>query len=242
MTDLMLRLRRSSRTLLARDGHPGPGPGRVALVMSRAGVGKTAFLVGIGIDSLLAGQRVLHVSRDRTVDKVRDRYDEIFHELIRPERGLDNIPRIQLEMERRRHIYSFFGDAFSVARLNEVVHMLAEHVDFRPDVLIIDRMDIRELSHEEIAGVRALAEATRAEAWMSCRTHRDDPPAAPGHLPPPADSMEDILDLVFRLDPKGDQVRLHVLKDRDQMLDRDTHVGLDPSTLLLVPMHPSSLG
>ena len=39
MTDT-ISLRRSPRTLLARDGHPGPGPGKLGLVMARAGVGK----------------------------------------------------------------------------------------------------------------------------------------------------------------------------------------------------------
>ena len=28
MTELMIALRRSPRTLLARDGYPGPGPGK----------------------------------------------------------------------------------------------------------------------------------------------------------------------------------------------------------------------
>ena len=69
MTDrLMIELRRSPRKLLERDGHPGPGPGHLALIFARAGVGKTAFLVGIGVDALLAGQKVLHVSLESTVD------------------------------------------------------------------------------------------------------------------------------------------------------------------------------
>ena len=55
MTKIMIELRRSPRTLLERDGHSGPGAGHLALVMARAGVGKTAFLVGIGIDALLSG-------------------------------------------------------------------------------------------------------------------------------------------------------------------------------------------
>jgi len=44
--------------------------------MARAGVGKTAFLVGIGVDALLSGQKVLHCSLERTVDKVRTWYDD----------------------------------------------------------------------------------------------------------------------------------------------------------------------
>ena len=72
MTDLMISLRRSPRTLLERDGHPGPGPGKLGLVLARAGVGKTAVLTGIGVDALLSGQKVLHVSIERTIDKVRE--------------------------------------------------------------------------------------------------------------------------------------------------------------------------
>ena len=242
MTETMLRLRRSPRKLLSRDGHPGPGPGRMALVMSRAGVGKSAFLVGIGLDSLLAGQRVMHVSRHRTVDKVRERYDEIFHELVQ-NNGIEpaDAARIQLEIERRRHIYTFLGDSFSVDKIRDGIALLGEHTDFRPDVLIIDRMDVRAIDRNEFEPLRELAAGDGIEVWMSARTHRDDPPAKPGHLPPPADQIEDLLDLVLRLDPRGDQVLLHVLKDRERMLDEDMHVGLDPRSLLLIPMQPSSL-
>ncbi len=242
MTETMLRLRRSPRKLLSRDGHPGPGPGRLALVMSRAGVGKTAFLVGIGLDSLLAGQRVMHVSRDRTVEKVRDRYDEIFSELA-GKNGIEpgDAARIQLEIERRRHIYAFLGDSFSVDKLAEGIELLGQHTDFRPDVLIVDRMDVRTTDRQQYEQLRELAVRCGVEVWVSSRTHRDDPAALPGHLPAPADAIEDLLDLVLRLDPRGNQVLLHVLKDRDRMLDEDMHVGLDPRSLLLIPMQPSSL-
>ncbi|RMF72602.1 MAG: hypothetical protein D6738_10850 [Acidobacteria bacterium] len=242
MTETMLRLRRSPRKMLSRDGHPGPGPGRMALVMSRAGVGKSAFLVGIGLDSLLAGQRVMHVSRHRTVDKVRERYDEIYSELVQ-KNGIDpaDAARIQLEIERRRHIYTFLGDTFSVDKIAGGIDLLARHTDFRPDVLIVDRMDVRAIDAAEFAALRALAEEREIEVWMSARTHRDDPPAVAGHLPPPADQIEHLLDLVLRLDPRGNQVLLHVLKDGERMLDEDMHIGLDPRSLLLVPMQPSSL-
>jgi KaiC/GvpD/RAD55 family RecA-like ATPase len=242
MTELMRRLRRSSRTLLARNGHPGPGPGHLALVMSRAGVGKTAFLVGIGIDSLLAGQRVLHVSRDRPVDRVRDRYDEILHELLRGEPHVENPALLQLKVERRRHIHSFLGDSFTIARLRNAIDLLVRHVDFRPEVVLIDRMDIDDgIDTGAVEELRQLARQLDAEIWMTCRTHRDGPQGRPGHLPPPAEEIEHLVDLCFRLDPHDDRVRLHVLKDREQMLDKDMHIELDPNSLLLVPVHGSSL-
>ncbi len=67
----------------------------------------------------------------------------------------------------------------------------------------------------------------------TCQTHRGDPQAEPGHLPPPAEGLEDLTDLAFRLDSHDRKIRLHVLKDHQQMLDEDTHILLDPRTLLL---------
>ncbi len=113
MTNLMIKLRRSPRTLLERDGHPGPGGGHLALVMARAGVGKTAFLVGIGIDALLSGQKVLHISLDCTVDKIRDWYDDLLREMLRREKKLEHRAALQLELERRRNIHTKVGRSFS---------------------------------------------------------------------------------------------------------------------------------
>jgi hypothetical protein len=41
------------------------------------------------------------------------------------------------------------------------------------------------------------------------------------------------VDLAFRLDPYDAKVRLHVLKDNDQMVGQDLNILLDPQTLLL---------
>jgi hypothetical protein len=78
-----------------------------------------------------------------------------------------------------------------------------------------------------------MASQVGAELWMACRTHRDGPSAAEGHLPPPADRFEDLVDTAFRLDPQDAKVRLHVAKDDQKMLARDLNVVLDPRTLLL---------
>lgn len=234
MTDLMLKLRRSPRTLLERDGHPGPGPGKLALVMARAGVGKTAFLSGIGIDALLSGQKVLHVSLERTIDKVRDWYDEGLAEMLRADKKLEHLGALQLNMERNRHIHTFVGQSFSVDRVRQTLDLLRDAMEFVPAVIILDRMEYTELDLPSITELKQLAESVGAELWMACRTHRDGPQAAPGHLPPPADTFEDLVDVAFSLVPYDAKVRLHVLKDRDRMIDRDLNIVLDQQTMLLV--------
>lgn len=233
MTNLMIELRRSPRTLLERDGHPGPGPGQLGLVMARAGVGKTAFLVGIGIDAMLAGQKVLHVSLDRTVDKVRTWYDDLLVEMLRREKKLEHWAAIQLEVERRRHIHTYVGQSFTVERLRGGLNLIGQAMDFVPQVIILDRVQLEETDPDEVAAIRSVAGGLGAELWMACRTHREEPAAGPGQLPPPADRFQDSVDLAFSLNPNRGRVRLHVVKDRQEMLAKDLNILLDPTTLLL---------
>lgn len=231
---VMTDLRRSPRKLLERDGHPGPGPGNLALVLARAGVGKTAFLVGIGIDALLAGQKVLHVSLESTVDKVRDWYDDVLREMLTRDGKLEQREVLQLELERRRHIHTYLDGSFAIERLSQALELLTTVMHFVPDVILFDDIDIDDerVDPDAVAAVKAMANEIGAELWMTCHTHREEP-ALPGHLPPPADRLEHLTDLAFRLDSHDAKVRLHVLKDQQRMLDEDLHILLDPQTLLL---------
>ena len=233
MTNLMFGLRRSPRTLLERDGHPGPGPGKLALVLGRAGVGKTAFIVGIGIDALLSGQKVLHISLDRSVDKVRTWYDDLLLGMLRREKKLEYSSAVQLEIERRRHIHTYVDGAFSVERFRQALDLLKSAMDFKPDVVIFDRLGSAEVGPETIESLRSIAGEVGAEMWMAYRTHRDDPRPEPGHLPAGAAAFEDLVDLAFSLDPHGNRIRLHVIKDQDQVIDEDLNIVLNPKTLLL---------
>ncbi len=233
MTNLMFGLRRSPRTLLERDGHPGPGPGKLALVLGRAGVGKTAFIVGIGIDALLSGQKVLHISLERSVDKVRTWYDDLLMEMLRREKKLEHWAAIQLEVERHRHIHTYAGSAFSIDRLRQALDLLQSAMDFTPDVIILDRLDSANLKPETIKALRAIAGEVGAEMWMAYRTHRDDPKPEPGHLPADAQSFGDFVDLAFSLDPHDNRVRLRVIKDQDEVVNKDLNILLNPKTLLL---------
>lgn len=233
MSEVMINLRRSPRKLLERDGHPGPGPGRLALILARAGVGKTAFLVDVGMDALLSGQEVLHIALDSTVDKVRTWYDDILTEMLRLEKKLDDLAPLQVAIERRRHIHTYMGHSFSTDRLREVAGMLRDVMHFEPKVILLDEVDADKLDGDKISAIKAVAAEMGAELWMACQTYREGPQATPGHLPPPADQFEDQVDLAFCLQSEDSKVRLHVLKDREQMLDEDLHIVLDPQTQLV---------
>ena len=233
MSEVMINLRRSPRKLLERDGHPGPGPGRLALLLARAGVGKTAFLVDVGLDALLSGQKVLHVSLDSTVERVRTWYDDILTEMLRIEKKLEHWAAFQLEIEKRRHIHTYVGHSFSTSQLSEAIALLKDVMHFEPSVILLDDVNADALTAQKVEAVKAVARDCGAELWMACQTHREGPQAKPGHLPPPADQFEEQVDLAFRLVSQDRKVRLHVLKDGSEMLDEDLHILLDPKTQLV---------
>ncbi len=233
MSEVMINLRRSPRKLLERDGHPGPGPGQLALILARAGVGKTAFLVDVGLDALLSGQKVLHVSLDSTVERVRTWYDDILMEMLRSEKKLEHASALELEIEKRRHIHTYVGHSFSTERLRDAIALLRDVMHFEPAVILLDDVNADTLTAEKIESVKAVVEEFGAELWMACQTFREGPQAEAGHLPPPADQFEDQVDLAFQLISQDRKVRLHVLKDGSEMLDEDLHILLDPKTQLV---------
>jgi hypothetical protein len=232
-TQRLIELCRSPRVLLERDGHPGPGPGHLALVMARAGVGKTAFLTGIGIDAMLQGHNVLHITFDRAVENVRTWYDDLVEEMLRHEKKLQHWAAIQLEVERRRHIHTYVGTSFSVDRLRSGLELLRDAMQYVPSVILVDRLQEKDTTRETVEALKAIAGEVGAEIWLACQTHRESP-AKPGHLPKPAERFEDVVDTAFSLDPHNTRIRLRVLKDNNEMMDKDLNILLDPQSFLLV--------
>lgn len=56
--------------------------GQFGAVLSRAGVGKTGFLVQIGLTQLLSDEKILHISLDDPMEKINLRYDEAYNNLV----------------------------------------------------------------------------------------------------------------------------------------------------------------
>ena len=56
--------------------------GRFGAVLSRAGVGKTSFLVQIALTQLLSDEKILHISLDDSMEKINLRYDEAYTNLV----------------------------------------------------------------------------------------------------------------------------------------------------------------
>lgn len=226
--------KRSPLRVFERSIHGGLGPGNIGVVMSRAGVGKTAFLVGVALDDLMRKRRVLHVNLHDSVEKVREFYDEVFNDLSEHAQ-LEDRPGTHLMVERHRMIVSYAPGSFSMEKLHTSLKMLEEQMQFVPEVVVIDGYpSFHKATEAQLQELKKLARELDAEMWLSTQTHRDggDERDARG-IPAKVAKFEEYISVVIDLEPVSDHVKLAILKDHDNRDVAEMHIQLDPRTLLL---------
>lgn len=209
------------------------GRRHVGVVAGPSGTGKTPCLVQIGIDALLRGLRVLHVSNEAPIDHLRAYYDELFGELEKGT-GLSEPQLVMLELERKRLLISLPGASLRVAKLSEAAAAAKGALGGDPDLIIVEGFDFEGATLDIVEQARALATKLDAELWMSVRTHRHVPVSHPEGFPSPVDRHVGLLDVIIGLEPAGGKVRLRVLKGHGPNEEGARGLLLDAVTMQLV--------
>ena len=210
----------------------GLGRGNIGVVVARHGIGKTAFLVGIALDDAMRGRKALHVSLDKTVDHLREFYDEIFMDLAHSAH-LEDLPSERLEMERNRIIHTYAGKSFTIHKLRHSISFLKEYARFDPACLILQGFDFERATLEDVEALRQLAFEFNVEMWMSALTHRSVPSNEHG-IPEPVAKLASAIAVIVQMVDHSDGVQLSLLKDHDNPNVAKLTLALDPSTMLLV--------
>lgn len=219
---------RSPLRLLEKGLHGGLGAGNLGLVLAGHGVGKSSFVVGVALDELLRSKPVLHVACDHTVQHVRDHYDTVFEDLATTTH-LENPAIVRAELDRLRRIRAYPPSAFDAKRLREALDLERE-LGVRPELIVVDGLDVESRSREELEQWVKLAREAQAEVWITAN--------APGEridgVPPALRPLEDLFAVILALEPGSEAVALRALKDHGNPDVAALHVALDPRTLLLV--------
>jgi methyl coenzyme M reductase beta subunit len=223
---------RNPLRLFEHSIHGGLGPGNIGVVVARHGIGKTAFLVGIALDDAMRGRKVLHVSLDKTVDHIREFYDEIFMDLAHSAH-LEDLPNERLEMERNRMIHTYAGKSFTIHKLRHSINFLKDYVHFDPACLLLQGFDFERATLADIEAFRELAAEFNVEMWMSAMTHRGVPTNADG-IPEHIAKLASAIAVIVQMSDHTDGVHLSLLKDHDNPNVAKLTLALDPSTMLLV--------
>jgi len=204
----------------------------MGLVMARPGLGKTALLVQIALDSILLGNRVIHVSIGESIEKTRTWYDDIIRHILQEHsvhRPHDLIDMIQ----RHRMIMTFKETTFTRSRLEERLNDLIMQDIFNPNCLVVDGFDFGAADRENLEEIRDMAEVMSLQIWFSGVSHRDDNRFSSAGVPAPCHEFDDLFDTVILIKPEEGKIRLNVVKNRGEVVDSDLGLDLDPSTMMI---------
>jgi KaiC/GvpD/RAD55 family RecA-like ATPase len=219
---------RSPLRLLEKGLQGGLGRGNLGLVLAAPGVGKSSFVVGVALDELLRSKPVLHVACDHTVQHVRDHYDTVFEDLA-SSTHLENPSVVRAELDRLRRIRAYPPSAFDAKRLREALELERE-LGVRPELIVVDGLDVEGRSRQEFEQWAAVAREADAEIWITAHAPAERIDGVPAALRP----LEDLFGVILALEPGTDAVGLRALKDHGNPDVAALHVALDPKTLLLV--------
>ncbi len=203
----------------------GVKPGEIGVIASKKGLGKTSILVQIGIDKLLQGNGVIHVSFNQQADHVVTWYEDIFNELAK-KKNLDKATEVKNELIRKRIVLNFNQDSVTATQLIKTLKALTEG-GVKPEALIIDGFDFARASKESMKEMKAFAKEMNCIIWYSANIETSDK-GLPAILAPFASDI----DVAIFLDPRSDCILIKVLKEHDKA-DYNTDLKLDVKTLLI---------
>ncbi len=215
-----------------------PAPGKdspdcsMGVVISRAGLGKTAVLVQIALDAIFRGNKVLHVSIGEGLDKAKVWYDDLFHEIIKGQ-SVENVTDLGDDIRKNRMIMTFKESAFSRPKLEERLNDLVYQNIFRPDCVVIDGLDFAGADRAALEDIRELMTAMNLHVWFTALSHRDDQRASKNGVPAPCHEMEDLFETVILLQPQDGGINLRIIKDDVGSAGAGRVLPLDTATMIV---------
>ena len=217
--------------ILESSIHGGLGEGNLGVVMARAGVGKTAFLVQIGLDVLLRERKVLHISLGgQTITRVTAWYDALFEDLVHV-KNLEAPHKARELMSSHRLIQAYRHTDIKPFEIEEALKLYANHLDFTPDVILIDGFEWGGplvTTAATLGALKSCAKRLNAELWLSGQTHRDQDDNIP------VSRFDAIIDVALRLEPKGESVQICLVKDHNHSNPKETVLQLQVDTMRLI--------
>lgn len=203
----------------------GVRPGEIGVIVSKKGLGKTSILVQLGIDKLLQGVPVVHVSFNQQAAHVMTWYEDIFTEFAK-KKNLDKATEVQTDLISKRIVLNFNQDSVKTTQVIKTIKALAEG-GAKPEAIIVDGFDFSRAAEDSMKQMREFAKEFGCTVWYSANAEATDK-GLPSVLAP----YKQDVDVVLYLEPKSDCIQIKALKEHDRT-DYVTDLKLDVKTLLI---------
>lgn len=198
--------------------------GELGLVAAKKGLGKTSVLVQFGMDALLNGKQLVHVSFNQHSGNVISWYDGIYNEISK-KKALGDSPDLKEQVVRNRTILNFNQDNISLEKVVNTLNSLKAS-GTNVAAVVIDDVDFAKVGEADLQTVSSYAKATKTKVWFSSTVQGDTLESCA-----PADLLSYFY-AVVHLTSRGNATQLDVLK-MGQAGAVETSLKLDSKTLLI---------
>ena len=114
---------RSPIRIFDEAANGGLKAGELGLVTAKKGLGKTSVLVQFGMDTLLNGKQLVHVSFNQHSENVISWYDGIYNEISK-KKAIANAADVKEQILRNRTILNFNQDNISLEKVVNTLNAL----------------------------------------------------------------------------------------------------------------------
>lgn len=208
-----------------KDGHFGA-------VVSRAGVGKTSFLVQIAITQLLKNEKILHISLVESIEKINFRYSDCYTNLIDSIGYVDpqKAQKLWEEIAPNKVCISYNESTFDTEKIREYLKSFKKADLILPSIIIMDGLNF----DKDVSGILEKLEILSREfsifIWFSIKSHREQQLCADGY-PIQLETYKNMFDKAVFLNAVSDKIDAIILKDGAKT---DQCYKLDSSTLMVI--------
>ena len=206
--------------------------GKFGAVLSRAGVGKTRFLVQIALTQLLSDEKILHISLDDTIEKINLRYNEGYTNLVDSIGYVDpqKAVRVWEDINPNKVGISYTEKTFDTDKIKDYLKSFKKAEIALPSIMIIDGLNFDTDISNTIDQLENLNREFSIFTWFSMKSHREEDLCEDG-FPVQLETYKDRFDKAIFLQPVEDKIEVIILKDSDRT---DQKYQLDPATMTIV--------
>lgn len=205
--------------------------GKFGAVLSRAGVGKTQFLVQIALTRLLEGDKVLHISLNDQLDKINIRYKEGYNNLIDSIGYIDPVKASRLwdDLNPAKAGICYNEVTFAPSKIRDYLNSFKKEDLTMPSMIVMDGLDFDADISGRLEELKEISTTFSVAIWFSMKTHRDEP-LSDGGYPRQLEETKDLFDKALFLQPRENKIEAVILKDGE----RESHTYLlDPATMMI---------
>ena len=206
--------------------------GRFGAVLSRAGVGKTGFLVQIAMTQLLSDEKILHISLSDTMEKINVRYDEGYTNLVDSIGYVDPQKAVRLwdSIKNNKVGITYTEATFDVEKIRDYLKSFKKADLDLPTVMVLDGLDFDSDLTDLLEQLTQINKEFGIFIWLAMQSHREEPLNQNG-FPVQLENHEALIDKAIFLMPVENKIEAVVLKDGDKT---DHKYMLDPATMMPV--------